>query len=222
MNGWPQRLLDVTSTYEGLASWIVAVIAVLTGITAILSLVQAKALRFEEARPYVVAGLRRVTPTAVELYIKNYGRTAAYQITVDSAPPLWSLTFPKRFRPPQELPMLAPGDEWSTIWETKAGNRKGLPDRANRFEVKLQYRARVGSKFNGGPRYRPISDSIVIDFQPYLSTTFVDVRPYGDIVKSIEKATTQLRAIAIVGKESPPEANSGRFEWLKKLLSRTK
>ncbi|MCG5464866.1 hypothetical protein MED01_003126 [Micromonospora sp. MED01] len=96
---------------------------------------EARRLRKEQAQPYVVAFMEpaEVSPAIVDLVIRNFGTTAAYDIEFRSTPPLqrsggdaggvedvWVF---------DKLPILAPGQEWRTVWDfSQSRGQTDLPD----------------------------------------------------------------------------------------------
>lgn len=199
-----QNVSDYFNDNEGTATWILAVLALLAGLTALVQIAQARALSFEQSRPYVVVGLRRVTATAVELYAKNYGLTAAREITFESTPALTSRTFAQYFKAPTALPILAPGEEWSTIWETQSGERKGLPDADNKYKIVVKYKVPNGQNLFLRPKTKSLSETVPIDWMPYLSSSFVDLRNLNHIGKTLESIDERLKPLDRLARNPQP------------------
>lgn len=170
-----------------LTDWLVLLVAVVTAWFALSQLRQARKVQDEQARPYVVAGIRRPTGGIVEIYVKNLGNTAAYDVHLTSEPALTSVTDPD-FTMFDVIPTLVPQEEWSTIWEDYAHKRKqaGAPDR---FDITMTYRGNntTGSWINRrakrtGPEF---ADLYVIDWAPFWATSFIQHKDMDDLVTSV-------------------------------------
>lgn len=175
------RILEWFDTHAAAANWGLVILALVAAIIAYRQMKEARAQRFSAARPYVVIGLRRVGIGIVELYIRNYGQTAAYDLTMKSSPPLSSLSHASWFKTFDKLHTLAPGDEWATIWETDSGLRSAEGAGPNVYTVTLDYTGKDGTKAE------PLKDTFTLDWQPYLDSTFVERKNLHDVGQSLEK-----------------------------------
>lgn len=190
--------------YEGVATWGLFVIAIVAGAIAERQLRQNRKLRFEQARPYVVVGLRRVGHGIVELYVKNFGETAAHDVKLASDPDLESLSDPAWFRVFDNLPTLVPGDEWSTLWETDASKRAEEGDFSNTYTVTLTYTG------NDGRKKKALTDTFNLDWRPHLASTYVERNTIHDIGATLKKIEGSLKphklkqAIASAAAQAPP------------------
>jgi hypothetical protein len=125
------------------AAWFAAVIAVVAGRAAFKAVAEARALREEQAQPYVVAYMEqsRASEQILELVVKNFGATAAYDVRLLSDPPLVRSGRQGEGTEPVGvfdcLPVLAPQQEWRTFWDS-AISRQDL-DIPDRFEVTATY-----------------------------------------------------------------------------------
>ena len=172
-----------------LTDWLLLLVAIVTAWFALVQIRHARQVQDEQARPYVVAGIRRVTGGIVELYVKNFGSTAAYDVRMASEPAIESVTDPG-LTVFDVIPTLVPQDEWSTIWEDRAHERKGAgaPDR---FEITLSYRGSAATSAPHSGR-RPVrsgkefTDRYVIDWAPYWSSSFVVQKDMDDLVKAVQ------------------------------------
>lgn len=183
---WIQAASDFFNDNEGAATWLLVVLGAAAGVTALVQLRQDRELRFQAARPYVSAGMRRVGHGIVELYVKNFGETAAQKITLSSTPELTSLTDTKAFRIFESLPSLAPGEEWSTIWEVKAWERNKKGAFSNAYDVTLKYQGL------NGKRLRDIESIQRLDWDPHLKTTYIAEDPLRDLSKSVRNIEAAL------------------------------
>jgi len=172
-----------------LTDWLLLLVAIITAWFALSQLRQARRVQDEQARPYVVAGIRRVTGGIVELYVKNLGATAAFNVHMTSDPALTSVTAPD-FTTFDVIPSLVPQEEWSTIWEERAHERKQA-EAPDRFDIIITYE---GSAINRswirklmnrpGPRF---ADQYIIDWTPFWPTTFIQHKDMDDLVTAVRE-----------------------------------
>ena len=126
---WPAE------TWTAIAAWATVGAAVTAGGIAFGQLREAQRLRHEEAQPYVAVymeGLDEVDRRFVDLVIKNFGNTAAFNVKVDFDPKPQRATEDEwaDVAVPDLIPVLVPGQDWRTHWDfgpRRAGSN--LPDR---------------------------------------------------------------------------------------------
>jgi len=118
--------------WAAIAAWFTATIALAAGLVAVGQLDEARRLRLEQAEPYVVAFMEpnASTSSCMDLVIRNFGATAAHDVRlkVDPAPQrhagergaVWL---------PSTIPVLVPGQEWRTFWDTGERMEGNLPRR---------------------------------------------------------------------------------------------
>ncbi|MCZ9633225.1 hypothetical protein [Rhodococcus sp. BH5] len=109
------------TAWAAIAAWVTLIIGVAALIFASRQVREARALREEQAAPYVVAYMEVSNRSfaVIDFVIKNLGTTAAYDIKVKFLP------LPVRvsngetvdFPYPAEMPFLAPGQEWRAAWD---------------------------------------------------------------------------------------------------------
>lgn len=114
--------------------------------------------------------------------LRNFGTTAAHDVrlTIDPAPrqavfeggPLWL---------PRSIPVLAPGQEWRTLWDSGVRSESDLPDR---HEASVEY------KDSDGRDLPPLRS--ILDFTAHKQG---NVRVYGihDAAKSLHEIEKQLK-----------------------------
>jgi hypothetical protein len=115
------------------AAWVTAIVALAAGAIALGQLGEARRLRREQAQPYVVVFMESspVEDRLIELVIKNFGTTAAHDVRVQiDPPPKRAVTedFPNVWLP-ELIPVLAPGQEWRTLWDSTVEHKSGFPER---------------------------------------------------------------------------------------------
>ncbi|SON62254.1 hypothetical protein MSIMFI_03775 [Mycobacterium simulans] len=125
---------------------------------------QAQRTRDEMAQPTVVM-YAEPNPTdwqLLEVVIKNFGSTPAYEVTPTIEPPLQSL--PNNLSGgelyeipiPPMIPILAPGQEWRTLWDSAV----------ERKEAERQIRNEIIKDWPGGPPTGTDFDPLVAERMP--------------------------------------------------------
>ena len=122
--------------WSAIAAWAGVAIAlgavVVAGLLANSQLGEARRLRQEQALPYVAvfADESAADWTAIDLVIKNFGKTAAKDVRVSIDPaPQRAVGGTEDVWMPTSIPVLVPGQEWRTFWDaTQARLKSNLPD----------------------------------------------------------------------------------------------
>lgn len=89
-------------------------------------------LRAEQAQPYVViyAEHNETHPHFIDLIVKNFGATAARNITITIDPPLQRSVGGEveDVKGPDQIRTLVPGQEWRTFWDSTIHRKElGMP-----------------------------------------------------------------------------------------------
>ena len=144
---------------------------------------QARELELERSQPYVVVYTEpsAATNMITDIVIKNYGATAAHDVRVALSP------WPKRSLGrgedetvglPSVIPVLAPGQEWRTMWDsgvTRADSE--LPDR---HEGHVTFRG-----LEGKTRTSPIVLDLGI-YEPRMWATVYGVHDVAEAVRGLK------------------------------------
>jgi hypothetical protein len=112
--------------WTAIAAWVGVALAVGAGVVGGWQLITARRMRKEQVQPYVVVFTEAspAGPTNIDLVIKNFGSTAATDVRVKFSDDLASaayLTYAPDSSPikmPAMIPVLVPGQEWRTFWDT--------------------------------------------------------------------------------------------------------
>jgi hypothetical protein len=133
------------AAFSALAAWATVGIAALAGTVAVRQLGEARkvrqaqeASRREQVQPNVVAYIQQneAEPVLIELVVRNFGVTPAYEVRLNITPaPVRAIDASDsgandRVWLPERLPVLVPGQEWRTLWDSGLSRYgKDLPDR---------------------------------------------------------------------------------------------
>lgn len=146
--------------------------------------------RREMAQPYVVAYLEPITsnPEFVDLVVKNFGQTAAYDIRLHAMPPLLRSSDhgPEPLSVFEVLPTLVPGQSWSTYFDNGI-HRKGESYPAM-HEVVLEYRDSHG---------RQLSPSkSVLDWRVFETRSWIVEKGLPELTKSVSRIADRFLHIS--------------------------
>lgn len=197
-----RELLAAIENDPSLTDWIGASAAALTFLAAVAALLFARQqigeaktarkltadLELARSQPYVVMFTEpsAATQVIIDLVIKNFGQTAATNIHIDLSP------WPRRTRGggqdqeedvavPLVIPVLAPGQEWRTLWDNGLARRK--TDLADRHEGVVTYE---GVKLANGSN-TGLSTPVVLDWSIYKTRRWVEVRSVHDAAKALRE-----------------------------------
>lgn len=128
--GWPVGfglLWYRAEVWAAIAQWVTAGIALAAAIFALNQVQEARRTRERQTQPNVVvfADLNPTDEDWLDVTVKNFGQTAAYHVCLHFDP--WPTVVPwehprtgdtvTRLPVPPEIPVLAPGQEWRTLWD---------------------------------------------------------------------------------------------------------
>lgn len=141
-------------------------------------------VRREESDPYVAVFTRPLMVPGffyVEFVIKNFGATAALDVAFswDSYPrqcfhgDVVPVTFP------DHIPYLAPGQEFSTLWDDGLKRLDSDLKDEDKHTVRVQYRRRVQSDV--------LSQECAVDWEPYRSMHYVEMKSVHSLTQEVEK-----------------------------------
>ncbi|SFU16323.1 hypothetical protein [Arthrobacter sp. ov118] len=144
---------SITDWISAVSTAATLVIAAIAAAIALFQLIQAKKLELDKSQPYVVMTMQEsISPQFIDLVIKNYGQTAAYDVRVLLNPaPTRSQDGAEVVHLPEVIPVMAPGQEWRTHWDSASDRYSStLPDRhegtITYFGEKDIYKKQISSK----------------------------------------------------------------------------
>ncbi|MEU4593221.1 hypothetical protein [Micromonospora aurantiaca (nom. illeg.)] len=201
------------------AGWTTATVAVVAAMAAFRQVREARKLREEQAQPYVVAYME-ASPASehiIDLVVKNFGTTVARNVRITSNPRL--LRSGAGGEKVEEvalfdvLPVLVPGQEWRTFWDSGI-SRSGL-DAPDKYEIEVTYQNSKGD---------PMDPTLaILDWAFYKSRIWTEV--YGvhhaakhlkEISKNVKKWSEfggGLKVYARDGDEKDARRSKDYEEW---------
>ena len=175
--------------WASIAQWVTAGIAAAAAVFALNQVLEARRTRERQTQPNVVA-FADLNPQDwgwLDVIVKNFGQTAAYRVRLRFDP--WPTVVPwvdprtgERVTrlPVPEIPVLAPGQEWRTLWDQGEARARAEFDRESfeqargfihpSFEESLP--DDVGMRFEGhvvfeDSEHRRYSNPSVLDIHTY-------------------------------------------------------
>jgi len=182
---WPDLAAWTPDDWSAFGTNVTALIALAAGVVAWRQLREARRLRLEQAQPYVVAFAER-TPghdQALDIVIRNFGTTAARDVTLEVTPPLMRSGHagkpPEEVKLPGTLPVLVPGQEWRTFWDL--GSNRADSDLISRHDAVVSYRDSQGKALPSTPS--------VIDWDDFSDRTWL-------VTYGMHETATALRELS--------------------------
>lgn len=145
LSSWHEVTGVDSGTWLAWAAWAALGLGVVALVVTKRQIQRNRRLAAEQTRPYVAMFMEPHVADwhVIELVVRNFGRTAAYDVRFSFPNPPTVAQYENaangyadvvELRLPQELPMLAPGQEWRMVWgfsarsrRDRAGHRVSLP-----------------------------------------------------------------------------------------------
>lgn len=192
--GLPQWITDASTIATAVGTALTAIVAVVALIIAVQQVKEAKRAReqaayldAERSQPYVVAYMEAsgATPALIDLVIKNYGLTAAYDVRLAVDP--WPERVIEPAGPlaiPTNIPVLAPGQEWRTLWDS------GFDRSRDDVDVPTEHRGSVKFRgLNGAER----ESGVTLDWSIYSGRRWVTVLTVHDVASQLKAIATTVK-----------------------------
>lgn len=175
-------LLNFLAEYRFMADYGLLLVAVIAAIVGWFQVQEARTLRRDQARPYVVGYLEIGRGSLVNIVIANLGATAAENVRVrlDEIIERHKFTEPYHLVGfPDPLPILPPGQRWDTFFDNIIERGKsGLP---SRYRGEISYEWRVGRKCE------QLSTPIDLDLSVFIPRLYADTKDMTDAVGELAK-----------------------------------
>jgi hypothetical protein len=223
----PGMHADVVSAAAGVAQ-----AAILIGASAIAfrQVREARGLREDQAKPYVVVSLEtdKSSPYVLYLVIRNLGTTAAKDVRITFDPPLSSsLDRPGDNRIAEwsalarGIPTLVPGQSMRTLIDSLTTRYAG--DSGSSADV---VRATVKYSSERGKPGKPFTYVYDLDFNVFFGSHFTTQKNLGDLVKVVEGIQKTLQTwtaddgARVYVKELDRLLEERHTAWLERVLER--
>ncbi|OBI46432.1 hypothetical protein A5707_21385 [Mycobacterium kyorinense] len=222
------------TAWLGLALWVMAAIALLALIYVRYHLSRLRRLSFEDNRPQVTMFME---PHAadwhlVELVVRNFGQRTAYDVQFHFSNPPTVAEYENAYEGmvditelhlPEELPELAPSQEWRTVWDSALDRHQLGGAIASRFAGTATYYdspAPSGRwrKFKARRR-KPIETKIVLDWGTLPPVQRIDLMTTHDLAKREKQKLELLRCVLtyfqVASQETRPDDVRNEIDRIK-------
>jgi hypothetical protein len=190
-SGWPQFVGDhMRAVYHWLhdhvsaegwsasGTWAIASVAAVASFFALRQVREARITREKRAQPNVVvhAALNPEVSQYFDFVVKNYGQTPAYHVklkfpvlTVTPYESLVTGEHTTELHIPDELAVLAPGQEWRTLWDSAIEREQHRNDNDGRDVLGSRFEGTVKFRDSGGDRY---TNRAILDWNSFHNIWF--------------------------------------------------
>lgn len=197
-------------------------------------------LTAEQTRPYVAMLMEpHVTDWhVIELVVRNFGRTAAYDIRFAFAQPPTVAEYENasdgyadvvELQLPHELPMLAPGQEWRMVWDSALDRAEIGHALQSRFTGTVTYHDRPerprGWRFWRHARRCPLQTPVVLDWDALPPVQRIELMTTHDLAKREKQKLELLRSLLTyfhyASKETRPEVFRSEIDRINRAVAET-
>jgi hypothetical protein len=166
--------------WSAIAAWLTAAVAIAAAVAALRQVAEARRLRAEQAQPYVVAYLEESGVSRfIDLVIRNLGSTAAtdVQISMEPEPERALARGDGNFSPllPKAFPVLVPGQEWRTLFDTTMARAES--DLPKRYDARVRFKDARGREC--------FEFTYVLDWSLMIDRASVTIYGIHDIAKAV-------------------------------------
>lgn len=241
-----QRWHDLTSLGSGgwlaIAAWAALVFGIVVLVVVNRMVARNRQLKQDQVRPQVTMFME---PHAsdwhlIELVVRNFGQTAAHNITFDfTQHPTVAIYEDSdhdgeldvtELRLPSELTVLAPGQEWRTIWDSAISREELGGSIRSRFEGALTYydmpapgTGERRSRF--GPKRREFESTAVLDWATLQPVQRLELMTTHDLAKREKQKLELLRSVLTyfhyASKETQPEVFRAEIDRMNRAVRET-
>ncbi|BBX65229.1 hypothetical protein MSAS_44030 [Mycobacterium saskatchewanense] len=228
-----------SSTWLAWAAWAAIALGIIALVFTNRQLNRHRGLTAEQARPHV-AMLMEPHPAdwhVIELVVRNFGRTAAYDIQFAFSNPPTVAEYENatdgyadivELQLPRELPVLAPGQEWRMVWDSALDRAEIGSGIESRFTGTLTYYDRPhrprGWRFWRRER-SPLETKVVLDWDELPPVQRIDLMTTHDLAKREKQKLELLRGLLTyfhyASKETRPEVFRSEIERINGAVKET-
>jgi hypothetical protein len=222
------------------AVWALLGLAVIALIYANAQIRRNRRLASDEIRPHV--GMFMEPHAAdwhvIELVVRNFGKTPAYDVSFTFPHPPTVAEYENatdgyadvvELQLPRQLPTLAPGQEWRTVWDSALDRTELGEGIESRFPGTVTYYDRVeiprGWKF-WRPRRRALETKVVLDWASLPPVQRIELMTNHDLAKREKQKLELLRSLLTyfhyATKETRTDVFRAEIERINRAVDETK
>ncbi|BBY17647.1 hypothetical protein [Mycolicibacterium litorale] len=230
------RWRDLTAL--GSAGWlaVAAWAALLLGVVALIVVTRAlrrtRDLRADELKPHVVMFMEPHPSDwhVIELVVRNFGQSAAHDIRFDFTHPPTVARYEERvdghpdiveLELPNELPVLAPGQEWRTVWDSAVDRNELAGSIRSRFDGLVTFYDRP----RASRRPKEYTNRVVLDWATLQPVQRLELMSSHDLARQekqkLELLRTVLTYFQYASKETRPEVLRAEIQRMSNAVKET-
>ncbi|HEX6403139.1 MAG TPA: hypothetical protein VF003_08280 [Pseudonocardiaceae bacterium] len=228
-----------SGTWIAWAAWAAIVLAVVTLIFTNSQISRNRRAVAEQTRPHVAVFMEPHSADwhVIELVVRNFGRNAAYDIGFSFANPPTVAEYENasdgyadvvELRLPDNLPMLAPGQEWRMVWDSALDRAEIGSGIESRFTGTVTYYDRPdpshGRRFWQRER-SPLRTDVVLDWNTLPPVQRIELMTTHDLAKREKEKLELLRGLLTyfhyASKETRPEVFRSEIERINAAVRET-
>jgi hypothetical protein len=240
------RWHDLTNLGSGgwlaIAAWAALALGVVVLFYASRQIKKSRQLKTEQIRPQVAMFMEPHAADwhVIELVVRNFGQTAAYDVRFDfTNPPTVAAYEDSDFDgPPEvaeldlpsELPFLAPGQEWRTVWDSAISREQLGGSIRSRFDGLLTYfdRPRPDPKKRDSKFWNKrleFETKVALDWSTLQPVQRLELMTTHDLAKREKQKLELLRSVLTyfhyASKESRPDVFRAEIDRMNKAVEET-
>src|ERR1700728_88416 len=236
---WDQVAGAGSGTWMAWAVWALLGLAVVALIYANAQIRRNRRLTSDEIRPHV--GMFMEPHAAdwhvIELVVRNFGKTPAYDVSFIFPHPPTVAEYENatdgyadvvELQLPRQLPTLAPGQEWRTVWDSALDRTELGEGIESRFPGTVTYYDRVeiprGWKF-WRPRRRALETKVVLDWASLPPVQRIELMTNHDLAKREKQKLELLRSLLTyfhyASKETRPDVFRSEIDRITLAVAET-
>ncbi|HUE33029.1 MAG TPA: hypothetical protein VMQ38_09070 [Mycobacterium sp.] len=228
-----------SSTWLAWAAWVAIALGVVALVLANRQINRNRRLAAEQTRPHVAMLMEPHAADwhVIELVVRNFGRTAAYDIRFSFPNPPTVAEYENaadgyadvvELQLPRELPVLAPGQEWRMVWDSARDRAEIGSGIESRFTGTVIYYDRPdkprGWQFWRRER-RPLETNVVLDWDALPPVQRIELMTTHDLAKREKQKLELLRGLLTyfhyASKETRPDVFRGEIERINGAVQET-
>lgn len=243
MNWMTDRWQDLTELNAGswlaIAAWAALILGIAVAFAANRQLAKNRQLKADQLRPQVTMFME---PHAsdwhlIELVVRNFGQTAAHDIELRFTDHPTVALYEDRDQDgtldvieldlPSELPVLAPGQEWRTIWDSAISRDQLGGAIGSRFEGEVIYRdaPRSEGAKRFGAKPREFTSAATLDWKTLQPVQRLELLTTHDLAKREKQKLELLRSVLTyfhyASKETQPEVFRAEIDRMNRAVRET-
>jgi hypothetical protein len=206
---WHQVTGAGSATWLAWAVWALLALGIIALIYARQQIRRNHRLATEETRPHVGMFMEPHATDwhVIELVVRNFGKTSAYDVSFTFPHPPTVAEYENatdgyadvvELQLPRQLPTLAPGQEWRTVWDSALDRAQLGEGIESRFPGTVTYYDRVetprGWKFRQRRR-RPFETKVVLDWEALPPVQRIELMTNHNLAKREKEKLELLRSL---------------------------